>query len=161
MSLTAARELAVLSVVIAHPVHGYDIASAFAKGPMQHLGLNRSAIYAILDRFVKRGWIEEREEPGTSYPDRKICYPLDAAQTATADLLRKAGGSPLLPIMALTMLHDSGQDVREAASRELALRHTQLRGLDADSAHGDTVSSRLARSVLKAEIEALDAILAR
>lgn len=154
MSLTHARELAVLSIVIAHPVHGYEIASAFERGPLRLLGLKRSAVYSILARFVARGWIEERDEPGGSYPDRKVNHATQAGRAAADTLLETPGGLSQTPLMALTMLHDVGMDVRAALEAQLAQRVAFRDELArADDTHRHGLSHRLAEATLDAEID--------
>ncbi|WP_029039879.1 PadR family transcriptional regulator [Cucumibacter marinus] len=161
MSLTVARELAVLSIVIAHPVHGYEIASAFEKGPMQLLGLKRPAVYSILARFVKRGWVEERQEPGGSYPDRQICYPTDLGRAAIGELVIRAGGLPQTPLLSLIMLRDAGVDVSESLRAQLQSRRTTLKSLaEPDSEHAHSFSALLASRVVEAEIEVIANALA-
>lgn len=160
MSLPVARELAVLSIVIAHPVHGYQIASAFEKGPLQLLGLKRSAVYTILSRFVKRGWIDEKEEPGGAYPDRQVCHPTQAGRVALNEMVANAGGLPQTPLMSLMMLLDAGVDVHEALKSQHAFRQSLLRKLNtSDDDHRHTMSVQLAVNVLAAEIEVIEKAL--
>ena len=156
MSLTQARELAVLSVVIAHPVHGYEIASAFEQGALRLLGLKRSAVYAILSRFVDRGWVEERDEPGGSYPDRKVNHATEAGRVAADELLAEAGGLPQTPLMSLVMLHDIGFDVHAALETHLDQR-TRYRDemLRVDEAHQKSMSHHLASATVEAEISTI------
>lgn len=158
MSLTPAREMAVLSVVLAHPAHGYDIAAGFETGPLALLGLKKSAVYSILARFVKRGWVEERVEDAGVYPDRLMCYPLEAGRAALPDLIEKAAALPQTPLMALMMLADTGFDVRGAARLALKARQKARAALEADP-HAGGASGRLAKGVLDAEIAALEALL--
>lgn len=160
MSLTKARELAVLSIVIAHPVHGYQIASAFEKGALRLLGLQRPAVYAILSRFVTRGWIIEIDETGGAYPDRRICHSTEAGRDAVRELIAAGGGLAQTPLMALMLLHDSGIDVSEAAQAQLAKRRLlveELAGVDAD--HAKTMSHHLAHEAVSAEIRVLEHLL--
>lgn len=159
MSMTHARELAVLSILAAHPAHGYEMAAALETGPVQLLGLKKSALYAILARFVKRGWIEERPEPGGSYPDRLVCHITDAGRAALPELTHGAGGLSNMPLLVLTMLHDMGQDVRDALRSEVALRKTLLDEFDADTAHADSATARLTHAVLQAELRELRRML--
>lgn len=160
MSLTKARELAVLSIVIAHPVHGYQIASAFEKGPLQLLGLQRAAVYAILSRFVTRGWVIEKDEPGGAYPDRRICHSTEAGRNAVKGLIEVGGGLAQTPLMALMLLHDSGIDVSDAAKAQLAHRRSLAEELArTDSDHAKTLSHQLAHASVAAEIGVLERLL--
>jgi DNA-binding PadR family transcriptional regulator len=161
MSLTKARELAVLSIVIAHPVHGYQVASAFEKiVPLRLLGLKRAAVYAILARFVKRGWITEENEPGEGYPDRRVCHATEAARRAVEGLIEASGGLAQTPLMSLMLLHDSGVDVRDTARAQLAERRRLVEEFaGVDSAHSESMSHILARASVAAEIEVLERLL--
>lgn len=160
MSLTKARELAVLSVLNAHPVHGYQIASAFGKGPLQFLGLKRAAVYGILSRFSERGWIVEEEEAGGSYPDRRVNSLTDLGRAAIDGLTAQSGGLSLSPLMALMLLHDSGVDVTKPARAQHALRLQVLADhIEADKDHANTASHQLAVATTKAEINVLENLL--
>lgn len=156
MSLTRAREAAVLAIVMAHPAHGYDIAAAFDRGPLQFLGLKKSATYGILKRLVERGWITEQPEPGTSYPDRMICHPTDAGRAGLEGLLSGMDGEVQSPLIALTMLHDAGHDVAQLAQTALARREALLAQVEAAGHPGET--SALANALLRAEVETLTRI---
>lgn len=160
MSATAARELAVLSMIAAHPLHGYDIAAAFEAGPFQLLGLKKSAVYAILGRFDKRGWTVEKVAPQEGYPDRKICHITPEGRDALPGLMQNAGNLPQVPLMTLTMLHDSGVDVAALAQTELAKRQA-LRAQIAQAAetHGARATSDLGGAIVQAEIDVLARIL--
>lgn len=160
MSLTAARELAVLSVLIAHPAHGYQVAAAFEEGPLQLLGLKRAAVYAILSRFSDRGWINEEDEAGGPYPDRRVSYVTELGRDAIDELADRSGGLSQTPIMALMLLHDSGVDVIKPALVQHALRRKVLaKLLDADSTHANSASHRLALAMTEAEIAHLEHLL--
>ena len=156
MSLTAARELAVLAVVVAHPSHGYDIAAAFERGPLALLGLKKSAVYAILARFVKRGWVEERAEPSGNYPDRQVVYPTEAARPALAGMLAAGLELTQTPAMALAMLHDMGHDISGVAAEAVRLRDAQLAEFDA--VHAGSATQALARAVIVAERDVLSGL---
>jgi DNA-binding PadR family transcriptional regulator len=163
MSTARARELAVMSLLAAHPAHGYEIAKAVSSGPLVALGLTRAAVYAILDRFRARGWVEERPEPGESYPDRTVLSLTDAARGELATRLARLGEDPLpatLPLMVVMMARDMGADLpADAVTRLIAAREAALAELGADAAHGDSASARLARRLLKAELDSLRDLL--
>lgn len=157
MSLTASRELAVLTLLSAHPAHGYQIASAFENGPFKLLGLGRSAVYAILSRFVKRGWIVEVEEQSASYPDRRICHITDQGRKEIVSLTQTSGGFGLAPLLTLFMLKDSGHDVSQSLQKELDIRKAFLKQLDkADATHAQTFSHQLAIGIIQTELELLE-----
>lgn len=160
MSMTKAREMMVLSMISAHPVHGYDIASAFEDGPMQLAGLKRPAVYSILNRFVKREWIVEREESGGAYPDRRVCHVTDEGLAALTELAKDFGGLPQLPLMALMLMRDTGTNVSHSASAQLALREKLLSNLMAeDAVHTATFTHQLSIGILQAEIKVLKDLL--
>lgn len=163
MSTTRARELAVLSLLAAHPAHGYAIAKAVSTGPLASLGLTRAAVYAILDRFRTRGWVEERPEPGQTYPDRTVLSLTDAARDELTRRLARVGEAPLaatLPLMAVMMAHDMGAALAtDAAERLIAAREAALAGFAKDEAHAASASQRLARRVLEAELASLRDLL--
>ena len=162
MSLTASRELAVLTLLSAHPAHGYQIASAFENGPFKLLGLGRSAVYAILSRFLKRGWIIEVEEPSESYPDRRICHITDQGRNEIVSLTQSAGGFGLAPLFSLAMLTDSGHDVSRSLQKEADIRKAFLKQLDkADATHAQTFSHQLAVGIIRTELELLEKVLGR
>ncbi len=160
MSMTKAREMMVLSTICAHPVHGYEIAAAFESGALQLAGLKRPAVYSILNRFVERGWIVEREEQAGSYPDRRVCHPTEKGLAALSELSRTSGGLPQLPLMALMFIHDAGLDVSDNAAAQFALRKKLLSELkEAGDVHADTFTHQMAIAVLLAEIEVLGRLL--
>jgi DNA-binding PadR family transcriptional regulator len=159
MSLARARELAVLSLLAAHPAHGYEIAKAVASGPLAPLGLSRAAVYAILDRFRTRGWVEEHPEPGGAYPDRTVLSLTDAARAALEQQIAAIGTDPLpttVPLIAVAMCLDSGADLPAGALDALvADRERALARLPADAAHATSATGRLARRVIEAELSIL------
>lgn len=160
MSLTASRELAVLAILSAHPAHGYQIASAFESGPFKLLGLGRSAVYAILSRFEKRGWIIEVEEHSETYPDRRVCHITEKGRGEIAALTQAAGGVGLAPLMTLFMLADSGHDVSEPLKQEQDLRQAYLKQLGkTDAQHASTLSHLLAIGVIQTELELIQKAL--
>lgn len=160
MSMTKAREMMVLSTICAHPVHGYEIAAAFENGALRLAGLKRPAVYSILNRFVDRGWIVEREEQAGSYPDRRVCHATDKGLAALAELARNSGGLPQLPLMALMLTCDAGVDVSENAAEQFALRKKLLSELaEVDDAHEHTFAHQMAIAMLQAETEVLESLL--
>ncbi len=159
MSHARARELAVLSLLAAHPAHGYEIAKAVSTGPLALLGLSRAAVYAILDRFRARDWVEEHAEPGGAYPDRTVLSLTEAARRALDDEIAALGTLPLpatVPLVALTMCLDSGAALPPGAlDRLIAARESMLAGWPADATHAASATQRLARRVIEAELAVL------
>lgn len=163
MSVARARELAVLTVLAAHPAHGYDLARAFGSGPLTLLGLGRAAIYAILDRLQARDWVDMHEQEGGRYPDRRVFALTEAGHAACEDLRRTvAAGAqlPTLPLLALAMSQDTGTPL---SPREIAglveARRVVIEQARADNDHAESASLRLASAVLEAEIALLNALL--
>lgn len=160
MSLARARELAVLSLLSAHPAHGYEIAKAVSSGPLAALGLSRASVYAILDRFRARGWVTDHTEPGGPYPDRTVLSLTDAGHAAHADRIARLGREPLpptVPLMAVMMSLDGGAALPEGAlDRLIEARRAQLAGWPDDAAHAASASQRLARRLVEAEIAMLE-----
>lgn len=160
MSLAKSKELAVLSVLVAHPAHGYQIAAAFEKGAFQLLGMKRAAVYAILKRFVERGWITEEEEDGGPFPDRRVSHITDAGRAAVEGLIAEAGGLPQSPLMVLMLLHDSGVDVAEILAGQLLNRRRLIADLmKGPQEHRGSASNRLALATIEAEIAVIISLL--
>ncbi|MCB1330490.1 MAG: helix-turn-helix transcriptional regulator [Maritimibacter sp.] len=163
MSLARAREFAVLSLLAAHPAHGYEIAKAVSAGPLAALGLSRAAVYAILDRFRTRGWVAEQAEPGGAYPDRTVLSLTDTGRRGFEDQIATLGTLEMpatIPLVALTMYVDSGGTLppgvldRQIAERRAALGAALGAG-GKDDAHAHSVTARLWRRVLEAELSVL------
>jgi DNA-binding PadR family transcriptional regulator len=162
MTLARARELAILSLLKAHPAHGYDISRAVAAGPLVHLGLSRPAVYAILDRFEKRGWIVGEKTVSGSYPDKTVMSLTEdgrVAQEAALDAVSNPPGPPIAPLMAVMLAHDAGADLSAALLNGMIEdRRSRLADLLADEAHSETATGRLARNLIEAELSVLKAM---
>lgn len=162
MTLAKARELAVLSLIRAHPAHGYDISRALAEGSLTMLGLSRPAVYAILDRFSKRGWISGETQSSGRRPDKTVMHLTDAGAKALKTMQGDASSLaalPVVPLMALLLAHDAGQTLPRAALLSLLDdRQARLASLEADSTHVNSATATLARRVLLAEIETLSGL---
>ncbi len=163
MSLSDARELAVLSVLHAHPAHGYAISKAFDSGPLALLGLSRHAIYRIIDRFQRRGWVTGEVDSSNAFPDREILTLTPDGQRAFQDMLTEVSdGIPhsVSPILAVTMVLDAGQTLpRDTLQTLLQSRIDTLTRMQ-DDAHAETLSMRVSQDILRAEIDVLQAALA-
>lgn len=159
MSLARAREFAVLTLLAAHPAHGYEIAKAVSSGPLALLGLSRAAVYAILDRFRDRGWVEERAEPGGAYPDRTVLSLTPTARAALAGEAAALGAGPLpatVPLAALTMFVDSGGGVdRTALDAMISRRAEALATRAKDDGHAGSATAKLWQRTLEAELSVL------
>lgn len=160
MSLTKARELAVLSLLNTHSLHGYQVAAAFEKWPLHSLGLKRAAVYSILARFSERGWITVEEQAGGQFPDRRVSHITDQGRAAIHPLAAEAGGLSLSPLMALMLLHDSGVDVTEMVEAQCAMRRRIVaEHHKTDKDHVNSASRQLAYATTIAEIDFLSRFL--
>ncbi|NBT30545.1 MAG: PadR family transcriptional regulator [Rhodobacteraceae bacterium] len=163
MTLAKAREMAVLSLLRAHPAHGYYISRALADGPLAMLGLSRPAVYAILDRLVGRGCIDGQTQPSGNRPDKTVMALTDAGAQALAGIQNDTAifaTLPVLPLMTLLLAHDAGQPLpRNTLQALVDGRKSDLAKLQADTDHADTATSALSRRVLEAEIEVLESLL--
>ncbi len=160
MNLARARELAVLSLLAAHPAHGYEIAKAVSTGPLALLGLSRPAVYAILDRFRGRGWVEDHPEAGDSYPDRSVLSLTEMGRSAYAKRLGALGAdrfAPTVPLIAVAMCLDSGAKATPGAlDRLIEERRRDLDAWPSDPAHAASATARLARRMAEAELDVLE-----
>ena len=162
MTLARARELAILSILKAHPAHGYDISRAVSAGPLVLLGLSRPAVYAILDRFERRGWIVGETTGSGSYPDKTVMSLTEdghAAQEAALDAVSDPPGPPIAPLMAILMAHDAGASLSPAIiTRLIEARRATLSDLLEDTAHHEAATARLAQGLIEAELSVLTAL---
>lgn len=162
MNLARAREFAILSLLCAHPAHGYDIARAMAAEPLSLLGLSRPAVYAILDRFEKRGWVSGEQVQSGSYPDKTVMSLTDAGNEALRRMIRDIRDLPDLPVapfMALCLAHDAGTPFPpEFIARMIDDRRQRLAAIADDSVHATSASSILAVGMIKAELATLEAL---
>lgn len=162
MTLARARELAVLSILRAHPAHGYDISRAVAAGPLALLGLSRSAVYAILDRFERRGWIVGETTVSSSYPDKTVMSLTrdgHAAHEAALAAVSEPPGPPVAPLMAVMLAHDAGARLpSELVSRMVGARRDSLAELIADKAHASSATGQLAQRLIEAELSVLETL---
>lgn len=157
MSLTKAREFAVLSVLRSHTTHGYAISKALSQGPFRLLGLSRASIYAILERFRKRNWTTATKVDGDAYPDKEI---LSLTQTAPAqdEQLATLGDLDMstTPLMALALVADSGTDIPpQILDRLISVREQELDNWAQDREHQGTQTMRFATDILQAELQLL------
>lgn len=162
MTLARARELAILSLLKAHPAHGYDIFRAVAGGPLSLLGLSRPAVYAILDRFEKRGWIIGEKTGSGSYPDKTVMSLTKdghAAQVAALDAVSDPPGPPVAPLIAVLLAQDAGASLPAALiTRMIEDRRAGLAELREDAAHAETATARLAIGLIEAELLVLESL---
>jgi DNA-binding PadR family transcriptional regulator len=77
-------ELAVLSLVVEHPRHGYDIERLIVqRGMREWTDVGFSSIYYLLGKMEKAGLVEARaSEPGERGPTRKVYAPTPAGFSA-------------------------------------------------------------------------------
>lgn len=66
-------ELAVLSLVVEAPRHGYEIERVILeRGMREWTDVGFSSIYYLLSKMEKRGWVEAHDEPADKGPSRKV-----------------------------------------------------------------------------------------
>ena len=167
MSLTSLKELMVLSTLRAHPLHGYALVDALEGGLGWTVGLTRSTVYAILRRFVERGWIDGEAVRDNRYPEREVYRVTAAGEQACRELLRRciddlAEGTH--PVAALLVHLDDVEDAeqRRAVGAMLEARRKRLQALDAFPDH-DGLAGRaieLLRQQVRCEVEFLEEVLA-
>lgn len=166
MSLTPLKELMVLGTLRAHPLHGYALVEALDAGLGWTVGLTRSTVYAILRRFVERGWIDGEAVRDNRYPEREVYRVTTAGEEAHRDLLRRClhdlteGTHPIAALLAHLDEVEEPQR-RGAVEAMLEGRRRRLLALEAFPEHGGLAGRALAllhRQVL-AEIETLEEVL--
>ena len=164
MNLTGAKELAILAILSAHGTHGYSLATEFEQSFGPFLGISRATVYAILERFKRRGWIAGNVRKGTSHPDREVFRITKAGRQATEELygqLEQNADLPQSPLLALLMAsEDTGSTVDTGAL--IAERKSSLAGLRqlADDGHRDSAALQLCRRLVEAELSVLRSIKA-
>jgi len=168
MSIAKHRELLVLSIVRSHELHGYALAEAVEQGLGRSLGLKRPNVYAILARFVERGWVHTRSDHEGPHPERQICVITAAGQRAYPPLLRAcigANDAPLVPIIVLLAhLDDLPAAEQQAVLVKLrGQRRAEIEQLDALPEHEGSAGTALAlmRAHLHADVQAIEGLLQR
>lgn len=159
--------MTVLGVVKDHPMHGYAIADLLDKGIGWTLGLKKSAVYAILRRFEKQGWVSQETSKETNYPERRIYMITEHGQSALADSLAMVSqdpASPLLPLSVLLIQLDSLADAERARAlnKLLKWRVERLREMESLESHDGLAGQalELMQSHLQLEIDCINKILA-
>lgn len=167
MSLTPLKELMVLGTLRAHPLHGYALVEALDGGLGWTVGLTRSTVYAILRRFVERGWIDGEAVRDNRYPEREVYRVTTDGEQAHHELLCSCidslteGTHPVAALLAhLDELEAPEQ--RRAVEAMCQERRRRLLALDAFPDHDGLAGHALAllRRQVRAEIETLEEILA-
>lgn len=167
MSLTSLKELMVLGVVQEHPMHGYALAALLSESMGWTLGLNKSAIYAILRRLEKHDLVTQTKSKDTNYPERQTYQVTDKAERAASGLLADCAGdslSPVLPLAAALMHLDMLPETdRSSLLRQLrAWRIDQLKILDGIGSHEgiQKVALELISNQLRLELTVVEQLLA-
>jgi DNA-binding PadR family transcriptional regulator len=166
MSLTPLKELMVLSTLRAHPMHGYALVDALESGLGWTVGLTRSTVYAILRRFVERGWIDGEAVRDNRYPEREVYRVTSEGEQAHREFLRRCIDKPTEgthPVAALLAQLDEveNSEQRRAVEAMLAERRRRLLALDAFPEHDGLAGSalELLRLQIRAEVEMLEQVL--
>ncbi len=84
-------ELAILSVLVDGPLHGYEIAKRIERQTGNVLRFHLASLYPMLYRLEKRGWLEGKWET-TSAGRRRRCYRLTPAGKERLVPLRQEWG---------------------------------------------------------------------
>lgn len=166
MSLAQQREFLVLSAVRAHAEHGYALAESLEQGLGQALALKRSTVYAILKRFVERGWVSSHTVKETNYPERQVYVVTDAGDAAYFALLRENVGAISASIMPLVIVLAHLDDL-QVDERQQLLNHyqqnyqQQLNELNAIPPHDGAAAAafELMRSHMAADLAAIESLL--
>ena len=166
MRLAQQREFLVLSAIRAHPEHGYALAASLEQGLGQALVLQRSTVYAILKRFVDRGWVVQHTVRETNYPERQVYELTDAGDAAYFELLRQNLHAPSSSILPLVIVLGHLDDLESDEQQQL-LNHyrqdflQQLDTLNALPPHDGVaaVAFDLMRSHIMADLAAIESLL--
>jgi len=166
MSLTSLKELMVLSTLHAHPLHGYALVDALEGGLGWTVGLTRSTVYAILRRFVERGWIDGEAVRDNRYPEREVYRVTAAGEKAQRELLRGCIDSVsegTHPVAALLVHLDAVEEPERRRAVEVLAeeRRRRLQALDAFPDHEGLAGRalQLLRRQVRAELETLEEVL--
>lgn len=166
MSLTQQREFLVLSVVRAHPEHGYALAESLEQGLGQALALKRSTVYAILKRFVERGWVVHHTMKTTNYPERQVYELTNAGDKAYFTLLRQNLHTTSAPILPLVIVLAHLDDLQADEQQQLLSHYKNelLQQIDALNAIPDhagvaAIAMNLMRSHVAADLSAIEFLL--
>ena len=96
-------ELALLSLIVEEPRHGYAIRAVIdERGMREWVDLGMSSIYHVLNRLEAAGLIEGRPGTESGGPSRKVYHPTRPGRRALSAGLREAlaepqrAGSPFL-----------------------------------------------------------------
>ena len=167
MSTTALKELMILSVVRAHPAHGYAVAEMLEASLGWSLGLGRSTVYATLSRFEKRGWISGHKVDDSNFPERDVYSLTEKGGLAYFELLAKCASSPPPPLSPMVAFLSYLDDLDPAHRKQtlhmiLDSRRTLLAKLVAFPPHPGSAGAALNLSVdqLNVEIGCLEDLLA-
>jgi DNA-binding PadR family transcriptional regulator len=161
------KELLVLGVLRAHPLHGYALLQAVEQGLGPAAGLMRSATYAILKRLQERRWITSRREKAGAYPEREVYRVTRAGERAFAELLDglmsravPVGTQPLAVLLAHVDELDASRR-REQLESWCRQRRERLAVLQSFPSHEGAggASLQLLERVAQAELEVLESLL--
>lgn len=166
MSLTTLKELMVLGTLRAHALHGYALVEALDAGLGWTVGLTRPTVYAILRRFVDRGWIDGAAVRDTRYPEREVYRVTPEGERAHGELLRGCieslteGTHPVAALLANLDQVEQAEQLR-AVEGMLEERRRRLQALEAFPDHDGLAGRALAllRRQVRAEIETLQEVL--
>jgi DNA-binding PadR family transcriptional regulator len=158
MSITIFKEVMILGILRAHPLHGYALVEVLEQGLGWTVGLNRSAVYASLRRFVKQGWLKGEVISDSNFPDREVYSLTSEGEVAFEQLLKKSlqhSAEGTYPIVALLMcLDDIDQELRQETLHTIIVqRQTRLTEVKSFLPHEGFAGQALQLLVTQLEIE--------
>jgi DNA-binding PadR family transcriptional regulator len=137
-------ELAILSLIVEAPRHGYEIEQLIRERGMRNwTELSFSSIYYILDRLVRYGYATFQIQAGVAgHPNRKVYTATPAGRATLKDEILKAlrepepGNQRFLLALSCQPLF-SREEIRSA----LQVRHNALSGIIEElSSHPDQLN---------------------
>jgi DNA-binding PadR family transcriptional regulator len=120
-------ELAILSLIVETPRHGYQIEQVIEqRGMREWTEIGFSSIYYILKKLEKNGWVQSQVETEGRGPARKVYHVtaegLEAWQEATLQALSSPAGRHIPLMMGLSNLPGLPRQQAIAALRQYSAR---------------------------------------
>jgi DNA-binding PadR family transcriptional regulator len=145
-------ELAVLSLIVEEPRHGYAIGTVIdERGMREWVDLGMSSIYHVLGRLEGGAMIEGRLGSESGGPARKVFHTTPAGRDAAAEGIRAAIAEPRrsgslfllglanLPALPPGVVRSALLDRMSALERERSRLEAKRRELGGSAAHVDAM----------------------
>lgn len=148
MSLSAHRELLVLSFIRDHAIHGYALAEALENGLGPALGIKRANLYALLQRLEERKLIRHKTVRPGNAPERREYRITAKGRDGYRELLRRCWSTvpdTMLPLAVLLPSLDElpkAEQAEAVASAVLGLKE-RIKAIRAIPAHGGSAGAAL------------------